>query len=67
MHAQLEGPESLPVSNILARLGVTRSDAKYWLPDLLEQLSQKHQHMRALLVCRRRVEEINVAERVLGR
>ena len=64
LHAQLEGPESLPVSSILARLGVTRSYAKYWLPELLEQLSQKHQHMRALLVCQRRVEEINVAERV---
>lgn len=64
LRAQLENPASPPVSAILARLGVTRGYAKYWLPELLAELSQKHQRVRSQLVYRRREEAIKVTERV---
>ncbi|WP_225547351.1 TniQ family protein [Chromobacterium violaceum] len=65
LRQQLNAPNtSEPVSRILKRIGVTRSYAKYWFPELLAQLTHKHQLSRQQATAERQIEDVERVGRV---
>ncbi|MEJ8676304.1 TniQ family protein [Chromobacterium amazonense] len=65
LRQQLETSNSAePVSRILKRIGVTRSYAKYWFPELLAQLTYKHQLSRQQATAERQIEDVERVARV---
>lgn len=55
-----------PVSQILKQLGLTRSYAKYWLPELLGQLATKHRERNQECVYQRRESEKETVKEVFN-
>lgn len=59
LRQQLDAPNTAePVSRILKRIGVTRSYANYWFPELLAQLTHKHQQSQQRTTAERRIEDM---------
>lgn len=52
-----DSQDTRPVSQILQELNLTRSYAKYWFPELLQQLGSKHRTYRQLEGGSRRADE----------
>ncbi|UTH75195.1 TniQ family protein [Chromobacterium sp. IIBBL 290-4] len=65
LRQQLDAPNTAePVSRILKRIGVTRSYAKYWFPELLAQLAYKHQQSQQQATAERQIEDVERVGRV---
>ncbi|KUM03790.1 TniQ family protein [Chromobacterium subtsugae] len=65
LRQQLNAPNTTePVSRILKRIGVTRSYAKYWFPELLAQLAHKHQQSQQQATAERQIEDVERVGRI---